>query len=63
MPEPLPTLTPAALEALLTKVDEVCAQAKALRAEIVHAMERHRADDRPARPRVSAKARPTRKQR
>jgi hypothetical protein len=46
MPELPQALSPAALNALLQKVDEVCAQAKALRNEIVKAMDRHRADDR-----------------
>jgi hypothetical protein len=54
MPELPQALSPAALAALLQKVDEVCAQAQSLRAEIVNAMQRHRADDRNIRPRESA---------
>ena len=51
------SLKPAALTALLKKVDEVCAQAQDLRMEIISAMKRRRADDqqvsgtRPTRPR------------
>ena len=63
MPESLPTLTPAALEELLMKVDEVCAQAKALRAEIMKTMQRHRADDRPSKPAVIPKPRRAAKRR
>ena len=54
MPELPPALRPAALSELLAKVDAVCKQAQSLRAEIVTAMARHRADDRNIKPRETA---------
>ena len=60
MPELPQALSPAALAALLQKVDEVCEQAKSLRIEIVSAMQRHRADDRNIKPRETSRAVTTR---
>jgi hypothetical protein len=41
------TLTPADLASLLQRIDDVCMQAKDLRAEIVSAMQRRQAENQP----------------
>ena len=55
MPELPPELTPAALAALLQRVDEVCAHAKELRLELAKAMRvRQQRDRRANKPQSSA---------